>query len=262
MTPSGTPTMLVTGGASGIGTSVVERWLNAGGRVALLDVNEEAVQKACARLGTDRVYGHVADVRNDAEVAAVVGAVATTFGGVIDAVVNCAGIAQPIVAAEGADEDWTRMIDIHLNGTMRVCRAAHPYLKASGRGAIVNISSIAGTLGLPGRSNYCSAKAGVEGLTRGLAVEWAPHVRVNAVAPGYVQTPMIDTLIADGKLDARPIVARTPLDRFCDPDEIAAVICFLASDLASFVTGQTLRADGGLTIDGNWYGVSSGGNDD
>ncbi|MFE7423833.1 SDR family NAD(P)-dependent oxidoreductase [Rhodococcus sp. NPDC057529] len=257
MTPAEKKTLLVTGGASGIGASVAARWLTSGGRVALLDISDDAVQSALERLGDDRVTGHVADVRDDTQVADVVGKVASEFGGSLDAVANCAGIAQPIVAAEGADEDWVRMVDIHLNGTMRVNRAAYPYLKASGRGAIVNISSIAGTLGLPGRTNYCAAKAGIEGLTRGLAVEWAPYVRVNAVAPGYVQTPMIDRLVADGKLNTQPIISRTPLSRFCDPDEIASVICFLASDLASFVTGQTIRADGGLTIDGNWYGAGS-----
>lgn len=225
-----------------------------GGRVAFVDINPQAVQQASERLGSDRAAGYVADVTDAEAVAKVVAQAATDFGGNIDAIVNCAGIAKPIVAAEGADADWTRMIDVHLNGAMRVCRAAFPYLKTSGRGSIVNISSVAGTFGLPGRTNYSAAKAGIEGLTRGLAVEWAPEVRVNAVAPGYVQTPMIDELVAAGKLDPAPILARTPMARFCDPDEIAAVVCFLASGLSSFVTGQTITVDGGLTVDGNWYG--------
>lgn len=136
---------------------------------------------------------------------------------------------------------------------MRVNRAAHRYLENSDRAAVVNISSIAGSVGLPGRTNYSAAKAGIEGLTRGLAVEWSPDIRVNCVAPGYVSTPMIDRLVSDGKLDSAPVIARTPLNRFADPAEIASAIHFLISPQASFVTGQTLRVDGGLTIEGDWY---------
>jgi NAD(P)-dependent dehydrogenase (short-subunit alcohol dehydrogenase family) len=212
--------LLVTGGAGGIGGSVADQWVAAGGRVAVLDVSREAVDAKVSQLGAESAIGL---------------------------------IAQPIVAAEGADEDWVQMIDIHLNGHMRVNRAAYRFLRQSSRAAIVNISSIAGSVGLPGRTNYSSAKSGIEGLTRGLAVEWCPGIRVNCVAPGYVNTPMIERLVSAGKLDTRPVIARTPLDRFADPGEIAAAINFLISPLASFITGQTLRVDGGLTVEGDWY---------
>lgn len=255
MPNSEAPLALVTGGASGIGASVAARWVADGGRVGIIDVNEQAIDKIIAELGAGSAIGRVADVRSDAEVTEALNDIGQEFGGRLDAVVNSAGIAQPISAAEGADTDWVRMVDIHLNGTMRVCRASYRLLKQSERPAIVNISSVAGTNGLPGRTNYSAAKAGVEGLTRALAVEWSPSIRVNAVAPGYVQTAMIDRLVSDGKLDVGPVIARTPLARFAAADEIAAAITFLLSTQASFITGQTLRVDGGLTIEGNWYGA-------
>ena len=247
------PALLVTGGAGGIGGSVADQWVAAGGRVAVLDVSRPALDAKVSLLGSEVAIGLVADVRDDAQVEKAVTEAGTAFDSCLDAVVNCAGIAQPIVAAEGADEDWVQMIDIHLNGHMRVNRAAYRFLRESSRAAIVNISSIAGSVGLPGRTNYSSAKSGIEGLTRGLAVEWCPDIRVNCVAPGYVNTPMIDRLVSEGKLDTRPVIARTPLDRFADPAEIAAAINFLLSPQASFITGQTLRVDGGLTIEGDWY---------
>jgi NAD(P)-dependent dehydrogenase (short-subunit alcohol dehydrogenase family) len=247
------PTALVTGGGSGIGAGVAERWVSQGGRVAIVDVNPAAVEETVARLGSERALGRVADVRNADAVEDAVRSVGEAFDGRLDAAVNCAGVAQSIVAAEAADEDWVRLVDIHLSGTMRVCRSAFPFLKSSDQAAIVNVSSMAASNGVPNRSNYCAAKAGIEGLTRSLAVEWAPHIRVNAVAPGFVQTKMIDSLIAEGKLDATPVIRRTPLGRFASPDEIAAVICFLLSPGGAYVTGETVRVDGGLSIDGNWY---------
>lgn len=147
------------------------------------------------------------------------------------------------------------MLNIHLTGTMWACQAAFPGLCASDRAAIVNLSSVAGRMGMPGRASYNAVKSGIEGLTRSLAVEWASHgVRCNAVAPGYVDTAFTQALEEQGKLDKVPIVERTPLRRFAQPVEIAKTILFLLSPAASFVTGHTLVADGGLSIDGAWYG--------
>lgn len=249
------PFALITGGASGIGFAFAKRWINAGGRVALLDLRADAVQAAVEALGGgDAATGRASDVTDDASVATAVQQIAAAHGGVIDAVVNCAGIARPGPAATATDREWTSLVDVHLNGTMRVNRAAYPALVASERASIVNISSIAATAGMPGRSSYCAAKAGIEGLTRALAVEWAADgVRVNSVAPGYVNSEMTEGLLAGGSLNIDRVIARTPMKRLAEPDEISAAIFFLSSPEASYVTGQTLYVDGGMSVDGDWY---------
>ncbi|KQW42708.1 hypothetical protein ASC77_23800 [Nocardioides sp. Root1257] len=252
MTSSDGPVGLITGGASGIGEATAALWVERGGRIAILDRSQEAINGALERLGPGAV-GVLADVTDPPTLRAAVAEAAGAFDGRLDAVVNCAGIARPISAADGDDDEWSEMVDIHLNGTMRVCRAARPYLLASGRAAIVNVSSIAGSIGMPGRSSYSSAKAGIEGLTRALAVEWSPEIRSNGVAPGFVKTPLSDAMVAAGKMDPAPAIARTPLDRFARPEEIAEAIYFLASPAASFISGQILRVDGGITVEGDWY---------
>lgn len=247
------PVLLVTGGAGGIGGSTVDHWVASGGYAAILDLDVDAVHAKVEQVGAGVGFGLAVDVRDEVQVREAVQAAAQAFGDRLDAVVNCAGIARPFDAAQGTDVDWVSMIDVHLNGHMRVSRAAYPYLRESPRAAVVNISSIAGSVGLPGRTNYSAAKAGIEGLTRGLAVEWSPRVRVNCVAPGFVESPMIQALVDHGELDVAPVLARTPLGRFAEPAEIATAINFLISPQASFITGQTIRVDGGLTIEGDWY---------
>ncbi|MFE7423825.1 SDR family NAD(P)-dependent oxidoreductase [Rhodococcus sp. NPDC057529] len=260
MTGTHGPVALITGGASGIGAAVANLWVQRGGRVAILDMNQDAIDRVVAAFGKGSA-GFKADVTSAGEVDAALTGVSDAFGGQLDAVVNCAGIARPIAAADGPDGEWARMVDIHLNGTMRVCRSAYSLLKSSDRAAIVNISSIAGAVGMSGRSSYSAAKAGIDGLTRALAVEWSPAVRVNAVAPGFVTTPLSEEMIATGKVDPAPVIARTPLARYGTTAEIASAVNFLASPEASFVTGQILRVDGGITIAGNWYASNKPGSD-
>ena len=249
------PLALITGGGSGIGLAFARRWVASGGRAAIVDLSAAAVRDVSADLGTVSVArGFAADVTDDAAVVAAVDSVGEWGGGVIDAIVNCAGIARPAPAAEASDREWTGLVDIHLNGTMRVNRAAHRFLSSSTRATIVNISSVAAISGMPGRSSYCAAKAGVEGLTRALAVEWATNgIRVNAVAPGYVNSAMTAGLISSGQLNLSPVIARTPLSRLAEPEEISSAIFFLSGTDSSYITGQTLYVDGGMTIDGNWY---------
>lgn len=171
----------------------------------------------------------------------------------LDGLTNGAGVIVPAPSAEASDEDFERVVNVHVFGALRACRAAYPLLKKS-KGSIVNISSVAVVLGMPKRASYCTAKSGIEGLTRALAVEWAPDgIRVNAVAPGYTKTNMTGNLIQQGKLNVELIEARTPLRRFAEPSEIASAISFLLSDDASYITGHSLVVDGGMTVDGNWY---------
>lgn len=246
------PVAAITGGASGIGLESARRWIAHGGTAVLLDLARPALDKALAELG-GRARGAVVDVADNASVLAGFQSI-REIEGRLDAVVNSAGIARPGPSSEVSDEEFTHMLDIHLTGAMRSCRAAYPLLKRTGRGTIVNLASVASLTGMPGRASYTTAKAGIVGLTRTLAVEWAPDgIRVNAVGPGYVRTALTDTLVAEGKLDDALIKARTPLGRFADPEEIAEAIHFLSTPASSYVNGHLLMVDGGMTVDGNWY---------
>jgi NAD(P)-dependent dehydrogenase (short-subunit alcohol dehydrogenase family) len=185
-------------------------------------------------------------------VRAAVQAVQARFGR-IDALVNNAGIAEQAGSTlEQTAEGFDRVLAVHLRGTFLVTQAVLAVMRGQPRdargcrGAIVNLGSIAGLGGIPGRNAYSAAKAGVLGMTRALAAEWAREgIRVNAVAPGYVRTALVAQLVARGALDGRALAARTPLGRMAEPDEIADAIAFLASPAASYVTGATLAADGG-----------------
>jgi NAD(P)-dependent dehydrogenase (short-subunit alcohol dehydrogenase family) len=244
----------ITGGASGIGLAFAQRWITQGGRAVLLDMNPDGLSSAVELLGgADVARGVLTDVTSRESVDAAFASIGDTEGR-LDAALNCAGISGPSPTVDLTDEGWVRLLDIHVNGTMRACRAAYPLMKASGHGSIINVASVASFVGMPRRASYCTSKAGIDGLTRSLAVEWAGDgVRVNSVAPGYVRTAFTALLIQQGTLTIDPIVARTPLRRFAEPEEIAGCIAFLASDDASYVTGSTLVVDGGMTIDGNWY---------
>lgn len=250
--PTAQNTIVVTGGAAGIGFALAEHWLRSGGSVAILDLSEDSLIAAAQALDApDRLSTYVCDITDAGSVSEVFETICAA--GPLHGLANAAGIMVPGASATLPDADFQRMIDVHLGGAMRCCQAAYPALKETG-GAIVNFGSVASVTGMPLRASYCAAKAGIGGLTRTLAVEWAPDgIRVNAVAPGYVRTAMTGNLIAAGKIDVAKIEARTPLARFADPSELAKPVAFLLSDAASYITGHTLFVDGGMTIDGNWY---------
>ncbi len=243
--------MAITGGASGIGLETARQWVAAGRRVVLLDRDAQSLQEAVQQLGP-QARSLVLDVREPASVTEAFEDI-TAQEGELAALVNSAGIARPAPSASMSEEDFSTVMDIHVNGTFRICQAARPLLAEHG-GSIVNLASVAAQVGMPGRANYTAAKAAIAGLTRTLAVEWAGDgIRANAVGPGYVATPFTDTLIAQGKLRTEGIERRTPLGRFARPEEIASAILFLATEQSSYVTGHLLMADGGLTIQGDWY---------
>lgn len=243
----------VTGGAGGIGRATCEAFLSDGYRVALTDLELDAAASAAAEIDVSgaSVIGLACDVSaTDSVDRAVAGAV-ERFGR-LDALVNVAGVVGPGPSEELSDESWDRLLSIHLGGTFRCSRAAFPALAATGSGSIVSISSIAARTGFSIRASYCAAKAGIEGLTRALAVEWAKRgVRVNAVAPGHVRTPMLDHSIAIGSVTQEIVDARTqriPLGRYAQPEEIAAAVLFLSSPAASYITGEVLYVDGAITV--------------
>ena len=243
-------TALVTGGASGIGRSVVESLSSAGATAIVLDVNVDGVQETVARVrengGVARAC--VADVTElEATTDALVDAVAHTGG--LDVVVNCAGfvVSQPLLAGE--PESWRMLIEVNLLGTIYVCYAAAPHLIERGGGRIVNIASEAARTGSGAETVYSAAKGGVISLTRSLARELARHhITVNCVSPGPTDTPMLRGSGAEARGDLEKLIKATPLRRLGQPEDIASAVVFLASEQAQHVTGQVLSVSGGLTM--------------
>ena len=251
-----TPTALITGAAQGIGAKAAHTLAIRGWRIIVADLNEGPAKDLAGNLNklypTDSKHlGLSVDVSDEISVGELSASLANEAPR-IDGLVNCAGniLRQP---AEELDiAQWRRLLDIHLTGSMLMAKTFYPMLKAA-RGSIVNIASVGSTFGLPGRTAYATAKTGMLGLTRTLAVEWGRHgIRVNAVAPGYVNTEMVRSGLQNGTLSEKALIGRTPLGRLAEPEEIASVIAFLLSPDASFIHGELIKIDGGLTIDGTF----------
>jgi NAD(P)-dependent dehydrogenase (short-subunit alcohol dehydrogenase family) len=238
-------TVLVTGGADGIGWAVALRFAASGYRVAIADLRGEAARARAAELGEGHL-GLACDVAEEAAVVATLAELARRFGR-LDVLVNNAGIASTVKPSLEQDATtFAREVAIHLQGCFLCSREAAKLMLARGEGAIVNLASMAGLTGLPRRNAYGAAKAGIMSLTRSMAAEWGRRgLRVNAVAPGYVRTTLVEELERQGMLDTQALARRTPLGRLARPEEIAEVIWFLASPAASFVTGAVLTVDGG-----------------
>ncbi len=239
-------TALVTGAAGGIGLAIARRLAADGARVAIADRDAARLQTAITELPNDAV-ALVADISSEAGVDAMI-ADAVARLGQLDILVNNAGIPEPIVRTVDQQlADWERVIDINLRGTYLACRAfgRHALPRRAG-GAIVNIASVAGLCGIPSSNGYGVSKAGIAHLTRNLACEWAVKgVRVNCVAPGYIDAPMAHEMFANVHVDRSRIEQRLPMQRLGQADEIAAAVSFLVSNDASYITGVTLPVDGG-----------------
>jgi NAD(P)-dependent dehydrogenase (short-subunit alcohol dehydrogenase family) len=232
--------VLVTGASSGIGEAIAQAFSAEGAEVVATGATQDEINRAVASAANAQITFKVLDVRDDSAVNALLQSV-----GEIDVVVNCAGVIQRLVEHE--PEAFARTIDINLNGTMRVCAAAREGLKAR-RGCIVNTASMLSFFGgglVPG---YSASKGGVAQLTKSLAIAYAEDgIRVNAVAPGWIATPLTQAL-QDDPQRAAPILARTPMKRWGQPQDIAGPVLFLASAQAQFVTGVILPVDGGYLI--------------
>lgn len=245
------PVVLVTGAADGIGWATAQCLAQQGWRVALLDLREAAAQARAAELGPPHL-GLACDVTDAAAVHTAVLSVLARCGH-IHGLVNNAGIGdQAVPTLQQTVEGFDRVLAVHLRGQFLMSQAvagvllAQPAGARGQRGAIVNLASIAASGGIPARNAYSAAKAGVVGMTRAMAMEWARQgVRVNAVAPGYVATALVADLAARGALNGASIESRTPLGRMGDPAEIAQAIAFLLSPAASYITGAVLPVDGG-----------------
>lgn len=237
---------LVTGAARGIGLAIATRLASLGARVVMADRNSDGLAAAVAEVG-NRALAVVGDVSsedgaNDLVSRAIDGA------GSIDILVNNAGIDEPITRTIDQQlEDWQKVMDVNLRGTYLMSRAiARHILGRKAGGAIVNIASVAGIGAIPGSNGYGVSKAAIIHLTKTMASEWATKgLRVNCVAPGFIDAPMALEMFADDRVDRTRIERRLPMRRLGSPDEIAKAVGFLASDAASYITGVTLPVDGG-----------------
>lgn len=241
---------LVTGASSGMGLATTKAFAEAGAAVVMADVNTEALNREAEALtaGGRRVLPVTCDVADESSVEAAVAAAVGTFGR-LDLAFNNAGIqVPPTDAADEPAEVFDRVNAINLRGVWACMKHELAAMRDQGSGAIVNCSSLGGLVGLPGRAAYHASKHGVIGLTTSAALEYAPRgIRINAVCPGTIATPMVDDMITKGELDHDEAVANQPINRLGRPEEIAAAVLWLCSPGASFVVGVALPVDGGYT---------------
>jgi len=239
------PIALVIGGARGIGLAVGHELANAGWQAVLADIDVPG------EADPEKFNVHFIDISRSDVVDDLAAQLLNTYGP-ISGVVNAAGYNRHSAIRVVDDDVWTELLDLHVGGVVRTCRAFYPALKRTS-GAVVNFSSIGGRIGRPNRAPYAAAKAGVEGLTRTLAIEWATdNIRVNAVVPGIINTRMVRENIEKGLVDARSLEQGIPLGRFGEPSDVAQAVSFLLSEKAGYITGQTLVVDGGVLANGNF----------
>ena len=242
---------LVTGGASGIGRATALTFAREGAKLIIADMNEEGGQQTVHMItenGGEAIFVQT-DVTQATAVEALISKAVETYGR-LDCAHNNAGVTQRAYpsTAEYPEDDWHRVLAVNLTGVWLCMKYEIPQMLTHGGGAIVNTASVAGLVGLAGRSAYVASKHGVVGITRTAALEYAQQgIRVNCVCPGYIRTPMVEYVLqhAGAQIEAQ-MVAREPIGRLGTPEEIAETVVWLCSEAASFVTGHTMTVDGGF----------------
>lgn len=237
-------TLLLTGAAGTIGQAIAKRFYEGGANCVLTDLDLDAVTVFARTLDPDlkRILTLKQDATKSEDANRVTAEAAKRFGG-IDALITSAGLYRDAVVAEMTDAQWQQTIAINLDGVFYTCRAAIPHMNEGS--AIVNIASLAGHRGSHAHAHYAAAKGGVVVFSRSLAVELAPKIRVNSIAPGLIDGPMVQNLL---QLTGDKFIQATPMKRLGTADEIAGAIAFLCSDDASFITAESLHVNGGLYI--------------
>lgn len=251
---AGARVALVTGSSSGIGRAIAVELARRGVSVVVTSRSAERAATVAGAIAEEggRAVGVAADVTAPGAAIALVDGALAAFGR-LDVLVNNAGAGQ-VAASEDVELDaFRRIVELDLVAPFACAQAAARVMLRAGRGVIVNVSSLTGHTGLARRAAYTAAKHGLEGLTKTLAAEWSPRgVRVVSVAPGYVATELLAGTMASGGFTEDDIAGRTPLGRLAQPEEVARVVAFLASDDASYITGSSVLVDGGWLGDGGW----------
>lgn len=242
---------IITGAGKGIGWGIAKVFSKEGAKVVVVDWDEEAGEKTAEEIrqsGGDAIFVNC-DVSNEEQVKAMVRATIDKYGR-IDVLVNNAGIGVYKSVLEATSDDWDRCLAVNLKGVFLCSKYAIPHMQAAGKGAIVNISSVHSHATVNGVAPYAASKGGITALTRNMAIDYGPTIRVNAIAPGWVLTPLIQSIF-DGYDDPaeqqRLVEGRQVMKRIGRPEDIGYAAAFLASDEASFITGTQLFVDGGLT---------------
>ena len=238
---------LVTGGAKGIGRAICERFLSDGADVAIGDFNMDVATATCEELSgsTGKVKAFFMNVADESSVDEAIKEVMNEFGR-IDIVVNNAGITRDNLMMRMKKEDWDAVISVNLTGAFNISKAVIRHMMKARSGCIINIASVVGVMGNAGQANYSASKAGLIGLTKTMAKEFASrNITVNAIAPGYVLTEMTENLPDEAKQAFLNVI---PLKRGGTPEDVAKVASFLASDDASYITGQVICVDGGMIM--------------
>jgi 3-oxoacyl-[acyl-carrier protein] reductase len=237
-------TALVTGSTRGIGRKIAEALADAGARVAVVGRDAGRAEEVATAIGRDAA-GFACDVTDSASVTALVESVEKAFGQ-IDILVNNAGLTRDNIIFRLKDDDWDTVLDANLRGAFVAIRAASRGMMKRRWGRIINIASVVGIIGNKGQANYAASKAGLIGLTKSVAKELASrNILINAVAPGFIETDMTAAMTSEARAT---LSAQIPLERLGTTNDVAAMVAFLASDLASYITGQVLVVDGGLVM--------------
>ncbi|KAI4332641.1 hypothetical protein L6164_017533 [Bauhinia variegata] len=245
-------TALVTGGTKGIGYAIVEELAELGARVHTCARNEAQLNESLQQWTTKgyQVTGSICDLSSRPQREELITRVSSLFNGKLDILVNNVGTNIKKRTEEYTAEDYSFLLSTNLESAYHMCQLAYPLLKASGAGSIVFMSSIAGVTSVNVGSIYGATKGAINQLTKNLACEWAKdNIRTNCIAPGPIRTPLNDWIIED-KVLAETFTSRAPLARFGEPNEVSSAVAFLCLPAASYITGQTLNVDGGITVNG------------
>ena len=239
---------IVTGGGTGIGLGVTKALIEAGAKVLITGRREEKLKEVCEELGESCVY-FSGDMTSSDDRAQLISQAETLLSGPLNILINNAGNHLKKAAVEVTDEEFQNVMNIHVNASFALSRDFYPSLLKSGGGSIVMIASMASYMGIPKIVAYTTAKSAIVGLTRGLAAEWSPdNIRVNAIAPGWISTPMTDKAFAGDPERMNKVLSRTPMNTFGKAEDIGQAAVYLCSPASKFVTGTLFPVDGGAQI--------------